>query len=201
MSLLAAAVLATGIPGTQGRWWYLFADADQVWLADTISYLSDDGMVDMWYQVVLRKPEDHVSYRLVRWRVDCKIRVSATISSDSYTERGDSVTKYALPPRAREMQAIPPESNGETLALFACSHPEHWSILGFRAVFRNPVRVARDFYQLIYMGLNDDQAIALARYAADTQMEQIEATIDEIVPPALRPKVRVAYGLPGKGIF
>lgn len=193
--------MAGGIPGTTGRWWYLFAESEAIWFADTLSLHDDDGVTDMWYETVSRKPTNGVAYHLVRWRINCNIRVAGQTSVDAYDSDGNPLKQYSIAPHAPELHSIPPDSIAESLSLFACGKSEYWTNFGFRPIFREPYKFASDFYALIYMGLTDDQAAALARYARADNLPRIERTIDEVVPPALRAKVRISYGLPGKGAF
>lgn len=197
MSLLAAlTMLVSGTPGTENRWWYLFADDEIVWYADSLTATVNNDVADFTYKKVYRKPDKRAAVRMIRSRIHCSQRMMTTVSATAYDPEGEVVAKESYFNESPKLKAIPPDSNAESLWLFACSPDGTWERLGFRSVFRPVERVTRDFYAFVEMGLPDATAIALARYQRDWNRSEIERVIDEQVPRAMQPTLRELYDLP-----
>ncbi len=195
MSLVAALLLAAGT-ATPQRWWFLFGDAEQVWFADVPSMLVDDGTSEISYQTVYRLSQEGTAYEITRTRFYCDQRIALTISSYSFKVDGAPVTGKGATFKNPTPYTIVPESNAETLLTFACASPLSWQSAGFKPIYREPQRVARDFYVLIQKyELDDEDAAALATLDGKTQKSQIEELISSRVRRELRNKLREAYGL------
>jgi hypothetical protein len=197
MSLVSAlALLAVETPGPTGRWWFLFADDRSAWFADGLTATRNGEVADLSYERVHRAAMGRVMRARIRTLIDCAQPRWKNVVVDVFDSRGRPLA--SAQPANPEWRYFLPGGHTATLQRYACKKVGDWESVGATAVFREPRRVATDFYGLLRLGLQKQDAISLARYDRTRQMAEIRDFIDQRTLGDLRVKLLRLYGLPAE---